>query len=93
MLVRQFIPQDPQGFGHPSQFVSGQKAHRETWLGGMSDTASTFGCRFNLRWHRAGVFEKGSTCGCEFDTASAARQDLRAYVVLKVSNLPTQRRL
>jgi hypothetical protein len=39
------------------------------------------------------VFEKGSTCGRQFDPASAARQELRAYLVLKVSNLPTQRRL
>src|SRR6266849_9280083 len=43
--VRQFFAQDPQGFGHPRQFVSSQKAHDEAWLGGMSDPA----CRFNLR--------------------------------------------
>jgi hypothetical protein len=69
--------------------VSGQKAHGEGWLGGMSDPASSFDCRFNLRLHRAGVFEKGSTCGCQFDTASAARQESRTYLVLKISNLPT----
>ena len=39
------------------------------------------------------MFEKGSTCGCQSDTASAARQELRAYLVLQVSNLATQRRL
>src|SRR5438445_5175915 len=47
--VREFVVQDLQGFGHPRQFVSGQKAHREAWLGGMSDAACSFGCRFNLR--------------------------------------------
>src|SRR5713226_7942480 len=47
--VGQFVAQDPQGFGHPRQFVSGQKAHGEAWLGGMSDPACSFGCRFNLR--------------------------------------------
>jgi len=36
------------------------------------------------------VFEKGSTCRRQFDTSSAARQELRAYLVLKISNLPTQ---
>src|ERR1700737_4416093 len=47
--VRQVVAQDPQGFRHPRQFVSGQKAHREAWLGRMSDPASSFDCRFNLR--------------------------------------------
>jgi hypothetical protein len=56
----------------------------------MSDTASSLRCRFNLRHHRAGVFEKSSTCGREFDTASAARQEWRAYLLLKIPNLPTQ---
>src|SRR2546430_1748106 len=45
--VRQFVVQDPQGFGHPCEFVSGQKAHGEAWLGGMSHPACSFGCRFN----------------------------------------------
>ena len=39
------------------------------------------------------MFEKGSTRWCQFDTASPARQQLCAYLVLKVSNLPTQGRL
>src|SRR5204863_1926745 len=47
--VREFVVQDLQGFGHPRQFVPGQEAHRETWLGGMSYPACSFGCRFNLR--------------------------------------------
>src|ERR1700720_3850265 len=47
--VRQRVVQDLQDFGHPRQFVSGQKAHREAWLGGMSNPACSFGCRFNLR--------------------------------------------
>jgi hypothetical protein len=47
--VRQFGAQDPQRFGHPRQFVPGEKAHREAWLGGTSDPARSFGCRFNLR--------------------------------------------
>jgi hypothetical protein len=47
--VGQLVAQDPQGFWHPPQFVSGQKAHGEAWLGGMSDPACSFGCRFNLR--------------------------------------------
>src|SRR5713101_6922710 len=47
--VRQLVAQDLQGFRQPRQFVSGQKAHREAWLGGMSDPARSVGCRFNLR--------------------------------------------
>src|SRR6202171_4511175 len=47
--VRQFVVQDLQGFGHPRQFVSGQKAHDEAWFGWMSDPACSFGCRFYLR--------------------------------------------
>jgi hypothetical protein len=39
------------------------------------------------------VIEKGSTGRCQVDTASSSRQELGANVVLKVSNLPTQRRL
>jgi hypothetical protein len=39
------------------------------------------------------VIEEGSTRRCQFDTASAARQELHAYLVLKVSNLATERRL
>ena len=41
--IRQFVAQDPQGFGHPLQFVSGQKSYGEAWLAGMSDPASSFG--------------------------------------------------
>src|SRR5580658_3729549 len=47
--VRQLVTQDPHGFGHPRQFVSGQKADREAGLGGMNVPACSFGCRFNLR--------------------------------------------
>src|SRR4029077_4216728 len=47
--VRQLAAQNPQGFGHPRQFVSGQKAHREAWLRGMRNPACSFGCRFDLR--------------------------------------------
>src|ERR1700682_1210360 len=47
--VREFVAQDLQRFGHPRQFVSGQKAHREAWLGGMSDPACSFRSLFNLR--------------------------------------------
>src|SRR4029077_8696159 len=49
--VRQFVAQDPQGFGHPRQFVSGEKAYREAWLGGMSGSASHSRCRLKLRAH------------------------------------------
>jgi hypothetical protein len=91
--VRQFVAQDPQGFGHPRRFVSGQKAHGEAWLGGMGGPAGSVGCRFHLREHQAGVVEKGSARRCQLDAASAACQESRAYLVLKVSNLPAQRRL
>ena len=37
--------------------------------------------------------EMGYACLLYTSTASAARQELRAYLVLKVPNLPTQRRL
>jgi hypothetical protein len=47
--VRQFVAQDPQGFGHPRQFVSDLKAHGKAWLGGISDPACSFGSGFNLR--------------------------------------------
>src|SRR5882724_11778682 len=47
--VREFVVQNLQGLGHPRQFVSGQKTHREAWLGRVSDPACSFGCRFNLR--------------------------------------------
>src|ERR1700686_4775488 len=47
--VRQLVAQDPQGFGHPGQFVSGQKAHREAGLGGMNGPACSFGPRVNLQ--------------------------------------------
>src|SRR6202166_4102877 len=49
--VRQFVAQDPQRFGHPPQFVSGQKAHCEAWLSWISDPACSLGCSFNLRQH------------------------------------------
>ena len=32
--VGQFVAQDPQRFGHPRQFVSGEKAYREARLAG-----------------------------------------------------------
>src|SRR6202035_3713194 len=91
--VRQRVAQDLQGFGHPRQFVSGQKAHREAWLGGMSDPARSFGCRLNLRQCHAGVLEKGSTRRCQIDAASGTRQELGTYLVFKIPNLPAQRRL
>src|SRR6202021_4235004 len=59
--VGQLVAQDAQGFGHPGQFVSGEKAQREAWLGGTSGAASSFGCGCNLREHPAGVIEKGPT--------------------------------
>jgi hypothetical protein len=55
----------------------------------MSGAASSFGCGLNLREHRAGVIEKGATCRRQFDAASAAREELRTYLVLKISNLAT----
>jgi hypothetical protein len=85
--------QYPQGFGHPGQFVSGQKTHREAWLGGVSGPACSFARRFNLRQHGAGVIEKGATRRRQFDTASSSRQEWCANLVLKISNLPAQRRL
>jgi hypothetical protein len=39
------------------------------------------------------VIEEGSTCWCQFDTASSSRQELGTDLVLKISNLPTQRGL
>ena len=42
-----------------------------------------------LWFYQAGVFEKGSACRCQFDAASAACQESRTYLVLKVSNLTT----
>jgi hypothetical protein len=47
--TKQFVAQDLQGFGHPRQFVSGQKAHDEAWFGGISDPACSSGCRFGVR--------------------------------------------
>src|SRR5271168_2023194 len=47
--VRQLVSQDPQSLGHPLQFVPSQKSHREAWLAGMSDAASRFACRGDLR--------------------------------------------
>jgi hypothetical protein len=44
----------------------------------MRDPACSFGCRFNLQSHHAGVIEEGSTRRCQFDPASAARQELDA---------------
>jgi len=37
------------------------------------------------------VIEKGSTRRCQFDPASAARQELGTDLVFEISNLPTQR--
>src|ERR1043166_1527591 len=91
--VRQFVVQDLQGFGHPRQFVSGQKAHREAWLGGMSDPACSFTSRLYLRQDQASVREKGSTRRCKFDAASAAHQQLGTDLIFKIPNLPAQRRL
>jgi hypothetical protein len=47
--------------------------HEVFWLGGASDPARSFGCRANLRQHRAGVIEKGSTRRCQFNPARAVR--------------------
>ena len=91
--VRQCVVQDLQGFGHPPQFVPGQKAHGEAGLGGMSGPARRVGCRFNLRQHRAGVFEKGSTRRRQFDAACAARQKCGTNLFLKIADLPAQGRL
>src|ERR1700731_1455661 len=47
--VREFVAQDPHGFGHPRQFVAGQKTHGKARLGGMSDPARSVSSRVNLR--------------------------------------------
>jgi hypothetical protein len=39
------------------------------------------------------MIEKRSTGRRQFNPASAARQELRAYLLLKVTNLPAKRRL
>jgi hypothetical protein len=39
------------------------------------------------------VIEKGSTRRCQFDAASAAREQLGTDLVLKIADLPAQRRL
>ena len=54
----------------------------------MREAPNRCGCRFQLREHGARVSEKGSTRRRQFDTASAARQELSPYLVLKVANLP-----
>jgi hypothetical protein len=54
----------------------------------MGDPPCSFGCRFNLRQHDAGVIEKSSTRRCELNAPSAAYQEWRAYLVLKIPNLP-----
>jgi hypothetical protein len=59
----------------------------------MSDAACSFGCPCNLRERHAGVIEKGSTRKSQFDAASGTHQKLGTYLLLKVSNLPTQRGL
>jgi len=40
---REFVPQNLQGFGHPRQFVSRQKAHDEAWPRQISDPACNSG--------------------------------------------------
>jgi hypothetical protein len=57
----------------------------------MNNPARSFTCRFCLRQYDTGVIEKGSTRRCQFDPASAARQELGAHLILKIPNLPTQR--
>jgi hypothetical protein len=69
--------------------VASEKAQREAWLGGTSGAASSFGRGCDLGEYRAGVIEKGATCRGQFDATSAPREELRAYLVLKISNLAT----
>src|SRR5580704_17964798 len=47
--VRQFVSQDPQGFGHPSQFVSSQKAHREASLAASTCDSTERACSRKAR--------------------------------------------
>jgi hypothetical protein len=63
--VRQLVAQDPQGFRHPGQFVSSQKAHREARLGGMNSSPRSFGSRINLQENSARVIKKDSTRRCQ----------------------------
>jgi hypothetical protein len=55
----------------------------------MGDPACSVGCRFNLRQDQASVIEEGSTRRCQFNAASAACQESRTYLILKIANLPT----
>jgi hypothetical protein len=61
--VRQFVAQDLQGFGHSRQLVSGQKAHDEAWFGGISDSACSSGCRFNMRIAPGGRIREARSAG------------------------------
>jgi hypothetical protein len=54
----------------------------------MSDPACSCGGGFHLRQRRAGMIQERSTRRCQFDAASAACQESRTYLVLKISNLP-----
>src|ERR1700682_3564339 len=91
--VGQFVPQDLQGFGHPGQFVSGQKSHREAGLGGMNGPPRSFGRRVNLQEDSARVIEKGTTRWCQLDATSCTRHELGANFFLKVPELAAERRL
>jgi hypothetical protein len=68
--------------------MSGQKADDEAWLDGIGDPACSLGRRFDVRYHHARVIEEGSARRCQFDAASPAYQELRTYLLLKISNLP-----
>src|ERR1700733_10663020 len=71
--VGQLVAQDPQGFGHPGQFVPGQKAHREAGLGRMNSPPRSFGSRVNLQENSTCMMEKGSTRRCQLDSTRCAR--------------------
>jgi hypothetical protein len=77
--VRQLVAQKPRGSDDPGQLVPGQKSHAEAW---------------DWQDERPGVQpQKGSTRRCQLDAASATLQELGTCLLLKVSNLPNQRRL
>ena len=59
----------------------------------MSYAASSLTCCVRLRQYRTGAIEEGSARWCQFDAASATRQELHAYLLLKITNLPAERRL
>jgi len=91
--VRQFVAQDLEGLRHPRQFVPGQKAHYKAWLRGVGDASGCFTRGFHLGQHQTCVIQKGSARGSQFDSMSAARQQLGADLDFQIPDLAAKGRL